>query len=133
MEHDVLVKEGVLAARCCQAKDDSRYRGPSSAEHPSDRILIRFNHSLTTSTDICITLLRQTIRSRLQKNASSTQDWCGRRRVCRANRTPQILANQPIPSTNTDGVILDPTKASEPGKGVVAWYVLTSDNGPQFV
>jgi hypothetical protein len=82
MEHYVHMKEGVLAARCCQAKDDSRYRGSLSAEHPSDRILIRFNHSLTILTDICITLLRQTIRTRLQKNASSTQDWRGCGRVC---------------------------------------------------
>jgi hypothetical protein len=35
--------------------------------------------------------------------------------------TPLISAKRPFLSTNTDGVILDPTKASEPGKGIVAW------------
>lgn len=35
--------EGVLAAGCCQAKDDSRYRGPS-AEHQLDSIVVKLDH-----------------------------------------------------------------------------------------
>ncbi|KAI4747149.1 DUF917-domain-containing protein [Aureobasidium sp. EXF-12298] len=35
-----------------------------------------------------------------------------------------------VGGTNTDGVILDPTKASEPGKGVVAWHKAPTTTNP---
>jgi N-methylhydantoinase A/oxoprolinase/acetone carboxylase beta subunit len=35
-----------------------------------------------------------------------------------------------INSTNTDGVILDPTRSSEPGRGIVAWHKASTTNNP---
>ncbi|KAH0321682.1 DUF917-domain-containing protein, partial [Aureobasidium melanogenum] len=37
-----------------------------------------------------------------------------------------------VGGTNTDGVILDPTKASEPGKGVVAWHKAPTTTNPSL-
>jgi N-methylhydantoinase A/oxoprolinase/acetone carboxylase beta subunit len=35
-----------------------------------------------------------------------------------------------INSTNTDGVILDPTRSSEPGRGIVAWHKASTTGDP---
>jgi hypothetical protein len=128
IEHDVLVREGVLAARCCQAKDDSRYRG---------RIVPRaymYYHCSDSTTPLqtfqCYLYhtSRRLIESESQRMYRVLRIGVDVGGCVRGDIPPQILANQPISSTNTDGVILDPTKASEPGKGVVAWYVITSEN-----
>ncbi|KAI5212110.1 DUF917-domain-containing protein [Aureobasidium subglaciale] len=37
-----------------------------------------------------------------------------------------------VGGTNTDGVILDPTKASEPGKGIVAWHKAPTTTNPSL-